>query len=132
VDVSQELASAGREFGEQLNRYAGNRSKIQQLHTDCVRKVRDIIAKGKKIKVPKLKKAKELFQAFRNYLGEEERMVRVDFAGIGFDIGRGDRQAAFKTVMRLQKEETAAVKRLRAAQVEFAKANNLRIEFPKQ
>jgi hypothetical protein len=130
VDVTQELESAGRQFGEQLNRHAGNRAKIQELHGECMRKVNDIIARARQIKVPKLKKAKELFYAFRHFLTEEERMVRIDFAGIGYDIGRGDRQHAYNSVMRLQTVETAAIERLQAAQVEFAKANNSRVEFP--
>ena len=130
IDITQELEATGQEFGEQLSQYAGQRDKLLQLHTEAVRKVQEIVNRGKRLKVPRLKKAKELYQAFRRYLAMEERMVRVEFGGIAYDLGRGDRSRVYDTAMRLQKEELAEVKKIQAAQIAFAEANNLSVEFP--
>jgi hypothetical protein len=131
VGVAQELEASGRHYGEQLNQHAGNRAKIKELHAETVREVEDIVKRARKIQVPKLKKARELHQAFLHFLTVQERLVRNDFSSIGYEIGRGNRSSAFQTVMRLQKWEQAEIKKLQAAQKAFAEANNLTFQLPK-
>jgi hypothetical protein len=131
VEVAQELEAAGRHYGEQLNKYAGNRARINQLHGETVREVEDILKRARKIKVPKLKKAKELHQAFLHFLAMQEHMVRVDFSSVGYDIATGNRSGAYQTVMRLEKSEKEELNKLQAAQKAFAEANNLSYVGPK-
>jgi hypothetical protein len=124
--VTKDLEAMGQSFGKTIASEK-DPGKLNAAHAALVTKVDGIVAEAKKIKVPEQKEAKEFWNAFEAFLGNQEKMVKNDFKDLAAAMSANDKGKLMSILDRIQQVENGDLNRLREAQAAFAKANNIKI-----
>jgi hypothetical protein len=125
MEMTDELEEVGSTFGEQVVRHEGNQALLEEDYADAVGAVGKIVKRAKSVRVPKANGAQAYYDAFLAYLEFEEGMTDDGFRKLVSAASRGDHKSLLTTMERLNAREEKEVEKVREAQREFARANDL-------
>ncbi len=125
--ITKDLESAGERYGKSMGAMKGDPAKLKASHSDFVREVEGIVSRGRALKAPDAKGAKELEQAFHAYLNKQEQMARNELGELTQAIGNNDGGRVQALVARIQETEQVDVNNLKRAQAAYAQANNFKL-----
>jgi len=124
--ITKELEAMGKGFGDQLQQNRGNPAGLQAAHQDVMRRADVVFKRGRGLTPPNTTEGKAMHEAFLSYLDTEEHIVKVEFGTLVTQLN--NQGALQNTINRITQLENEKVGKLKGAQQNFAKANNIRLQ----
>jgi hypothetical protein len=126
--VTKELENVDKDFAEQIKVNMFNFAKIKEAHASATRRADEIIQRGRAIPAYNSPEGQSLHQEFLKFLDLCDEMFHVEYSNMVRDIGQGNEAGIQAMGDRVQRKNDERMKSFRAAQQNFAKANNFRLQ----
>jgi hypothetical protein len=128
VTVTKKLEEAGKQYASAMAQSKGDIGKLWESHARAVKEMEKLVKEGRAITVPDAPQAKEMNQAFLEFLKVEEKVIRVDLGQLVMHAANKNEAAIRDIVNKMESAEKTAGQKLKDAQVRFAKANHFVLE----
>jgi hypothetical protein len=126
--VTKDLEVVSKDFDGELTRSAGDPAKLKEAHNAVMAKADTIIKRGRALTPPDTAEGKALHVEFMGFLDLQDEFVRVEYGNIVNALSTGDGAGVLAANNRIQQKSDEKLRTLKAAQQNFAKANNFKLQ----